>query len=98
PPASSYRCPRTPRGPAPAEFSAAYRPIGPIMTWAPGTLAHWLTERYCLYAVTRGGRLGRGEIHHPGGPLQCAEVDIRLNSMTDGLGIPLPSSDPVVHF
>jgi len=94
----AYRCRRTHRGAPPAEFSAAYRPIGPIMTWAPGTLVHWLTERYCLYAVTRAGRLRRAEIHHPVWPLQCAEVDIRLNSMTDGLGIQLAASDPVVHF
>jgi hypothetical protein len=93
-----YRCRRAHRGAPPAEFSAAYRPIGPVMTWAPGTLAHWLTERYCLYAVTRAGRLRRAEIHHPVWPLQGAEVDIRLNSMTDGLGIQLPPSDPVVHF
>ena len=35
------------------------------MAYTPGTLVHWLTERYCLYAVTRGGRLQRAEIHHP---------------------------------
>jgi uncharacterized protein len=93
-----YHCRRTHRGAPPAEFSAGYRPIGPIMACTPGTLGHWLTERYCLYAVTRGGRLRRAEIHHPVWPLQWAEAEIRTNTMTDGLGIQLPRSDPVLHF
>ena len=36
----------------------------------PGTLEHWLTERYCLYTVDRRGRILRAEIHHPPWPLQ----------------------------
>ena len=81
-----------------AEFRAIYRGLGDRRAPAPRTLEHFLTERYCLYAVTRAGRLRRAEIHHPVWPLQGAEVDIRLNSMTDGLGIQLAASDPVVHF
>jgi uncharacterized protein len=93
-----YTCRRSHRGAPPAEFVAAYRPIGPVMSSTPGTLPHWLTERYCLYAVTRRGRLCRAEIHHPVWPLQCAEAEIRSNTMTGGLGLSLPDSEPVVHF
>ena len=81
-----------------AELSAVYRPTGEAVLARPGTLAHWLTERYCLYAVTRRGRLRRAEIHHPPWPLQPAQVDIRSNSMTRGLGFELPDPAPVVHF
>jgi hypothetical protein len=81
-----------------AQFFATYRPTGPVITSTPGTLTHWLTERYCLYAVTRRGRLRRAEIHHPPWPLQCAEAEIRLNTMTSDLGIDLPPAAPLVHF
>ena len=34
----------------PGEFHGRYRSVGPIYQSTPGTLEHWLTERYCLYA------------------------------------------------
>jgi uncharacterized protein len=93
-----YRSRRAHRGAPGAEFSATYGPAGPVVAATPGTLAHWLTERYCLYAVTRRGRLRRAEIHHPPWPLQPAEAEIRMNTMTSGLGFDLPSSPPLLHF
>jgi uncharacterized protein YqjF (DUF2071 family) len=75
-----------------------YRPIGEAGTARPGTLAHWLTERYRLYAVDGRGGLHRAEIHHAPWPLQPAEADIELNTMTGGLGFELPDSAPLVHF
>lgn len=61
-------------------------------------LARWLTERYCLYTTGRGGTPCRAEIHHPPWPLEPAEADIRVNSMTQPLGIPLPDTSPLLHF
>lgn len=60
-----------------------------------GSLEHFLTERYCLYAEHEG-RLYRGEIHHRPWPLQAAEAQIRLNTMA-----PEPTEttgDPVLHY
>jgi uncharacterized protein len=93
-----YRCRRVHPRAAPADFSASYRPTGGVTLATSGTLAHWLTERYCLYAVTRRGRLRRAEIHHPPWPLQPAEMDIEWNSMTRGLGFELAGPAPVLHF
>ncbi len=93
-----YRCRRTDRRAAAAAFEARYRPSGPIATSAPGTLEHWLTERYCLYALTRRGELCRAEIHHVPWPLQAAEVEIVTNTMTTGLGVELPPTPARVHF
>jgi uncharacterized protein len=42
-----------------AEFRGTYRPIGPIQLRQPGTLEHWLTERYCLYTVFCGSLFSR---------------------------------------
>jgi uncharacterized protein len=93
-----YSSRRVHRGAPRAEFCAQYRPAGAAAAAAAGTLDHWLTERYCLYAVDRRGGLHRAEIHHPPWPLQPAEADITRNTMTAGLGFDVPDADPVLHF
>jgi len=80
-----------------AEFRGRYGPVGPVVVRAPGTLEHWLTERYCLYTVHRG-RVWRGEIHHSPWPLQDAFAEIELNTMADVAGIALPDTKPLLHF
>jgi uncharacterized protein YqjF (DUF2071 family) len=77
-------------------WSATYRPIGEVFHALPGSLEHFLTERYCLYTVDRRGRLSRAEIHHPPWPLQVADADIELNTMApDGIEL---ASDPLLHL
>jgi uncharacterized protein YqjF (DUF2071 family) len=75
-----------------------YRPTGAGAAARPGTLAHWLTERYRLYAVDGRGGLRRAGIDHAPWPLQPAEADIQRNTMTAGLGFELPRTAPLVHF
>jgi uncharacterized protein len=80
----------------PHVWSAIYEPDGPVQPAAPGSLEHFLTERYCLYSVDGEGALCRAEIHHPPWPLQAANAGIERNTMPpDGLE---PSGDPLVHF
>ena len=96
----SYGCERLgrARGGAPAAtFEARYRPTGPAQPAQPGTLADWLTARYCLY-TTRGGQLLRGEVHHAPWPLQPAEAEILRNTMTEPVGIHLPTPPPLLHY
>ena len=76
-------------------FIASYRPTGRPEVAGRGSLEHFLTERYCLYAE-HGGRLHRAEIHHRPWPLQSAEATIDLNSMPpDGMAL---EGDPLLHF
>jgi len=75
------------------EWEAEYAPAGPAFNAAPGTLEHFLTERYCLYAVTRR-RVLRAEIHHAAWPLQPAEARIARNTMAP---VALPGA-PLLHF
>jgi hypothetical protein len=89
---------RTGRRAPPAEFAAAYHPTAEADVARPGTLTHWLTERYCLYAVDGRGGLHRAEIDHPPWPLQPAEAAIQRNTMTAALGLELPDVAPLVHF
>lgn len=81
-----------------AEFTARYRPTGPPEAPQPGTLEHFLTERYCLYAVDRRSRPCRLEIHHRPWPLQTAECEISVNTMAKANGLTLPEGPPIVHF
>jgi uncharacterized protein len=96
-----YSSERTHRGAPPARFEARYAPRngsnGELYQAAPGTLDHWLTERYCLYAATPT-RLYRGEIHHPPWALQRAELAVEQNTVAAASGLVLPAEAPLLHF
>lgn len=76
------------RGPS-AALHLSYWPKSEVFLAKPGELEHWLTERYCLYAADRRGRIFRGEIHHEPWRLQRAGAEIYANSMNAGLSLPL---------
>lgn len=78
-------------------FAAYYAPNGPAHQARPGTLEHFLTERYCLYARSGTGHLHRAEIHHVPWPLQAARADIEHNDMLAVNGIDAEGA-PMVHF
>jgi hypothetical protein len=82
----------------PAAFEGRYRPIGAVHYPHPGSLEHFLTERYCLYNVDDEFKTYRLEIHHPPWPLQVAEADITMNTMAEAAGIRLPSMAPRLHY
>ena len=81
-----------------AELRLRYRPVGPAAPPAPGTLEHFLTERYCLFAESRRGGLYRGDIRHDPWPLQPAEAEIEINTMATAAGLTLPDRPPLAHF
>jgi uncharacterized protein YqjF (DUF2071 family) len=78
-------------------FSGQYRPTGPIRRAVPGSLEYWLTERYCLYAVARAGRLLRSEINHDPWPLQPAEAELDAGALAASHALSL-SAAPLLHF
>lgn len=94
-----YASQRVQRGAPRASLRMRYRPVGPVLGDVQrGTLAWWLTERYCLYLVGRDGRPGRLEIDHVRWRLQPAEAEIHVNSMTVQLGLTLPDVAPLLHY
>jgi len=93
-----YVSERTHRGGPPAALQVNYRPIAEIFEPNPGTLEHFLTERYCLYAADCHDRISRGEIHHQPWQLQIAEATFHQISMTEAANIALPSQNPLLHF
>jgi hypothetical protein len=81
-----------------ARFRATYGPTGAPFTPPSGSLEYFLTERYCLYHLHRGGAPYRLDIHHPPWPLQPAEGELTRNSMATVHGISLPDRPPLLHF
>jgi uncharacterized protein YqjF (DUF2071 family) len=75
-------------------FSGRYRPDGKVFHAEPGSLEWFLAERYCLYTSDDRDRVYRAEIHHDLWPLQPAEAEIGLASIS-----PLElRGDPLCHF
>jgi uncharacterized protein YqjF (DUF2071 family) len=80
-----------------ALLRARYRPTGAVFQARPGTLEHFLIERYCLYTVD-GDRVRRADIHHPPWDLQPAEAEIAENTMTAAAGVSLGAREPLLHY
>lgn len=96
-PTIRYRSSRTDRRGVSAQFVAEYEPTGPVYRAVPGSLDHWLTERYCLYVVANG-RVVRAEVHHAPWPLQPATCRFSDNGMAAAAGMTLPSDEPLLHY
>jgi uncharacterized protein YqjF (DUF2071 family) len=93
----TYASVRIHGGAPPAAFRGSYRPVAPPFNAVPGSLEHFLVERYCLYAATRGAIL-RAEIDHPPWDLQLAAAEVETNTMAAAAGIALPDRPPLLHF
>jgi uncharacterized protein YqjF (DUF2071 family) len=77
-----------------ASFAARYRGEGDLFHARPGSLEHYLTERYCLYTED-GGRAYRADIHHPPWDLQRGQATVVENTMSP---LPLLDEEPHVLF
>ncbi len=80
------------RGP-PAHLTVRWCSGGDSRPAVPGTLQHFLVERYCLFS-TRDGVLLRGDIAHAPWQLQPASVELGECDMTRLLGLELPDCAP----
>jgi len=80
------------------EFRAVFWPQSESSQSMPGSLDHWLTERYCFFTVDGSGRSACCEIHHMPWPLRQAGADFALNTMAEPLGIELPPKPDALHF
>lgn len=81
-----------------ARFRAVYGPVGPVFKAEPGTLEHFLTERYVLFTVLRSGAVLEAEIHHRPWPLQPAEGSVEGSQLAAAEGVSLPDEAPLLHF
>ena len=86
-----------PRDP-PAMFAGSYRPVSEVCPAQPGSLEHWLVERYRFYTVNGQGEIYRGDVHHAPWPLQRARAEVRANTMVLSHNVTLPDTAPLLHY
>ncbi len=64
----------------------------------PGTLEHFLAERYLLYCSRPNGSLYCGRVWHSAYPLQAARLEQCRQSLLCAAGIPVPENPDHVLF
>jgi uncharacterized protein YqjF (DUF2071 family) len=84
-------------GPVPASYAIRATPMGAASPALPGTIEHFLVERYLLYTL-KGGRLVHGRVHHTPYPLQTATVHALDETLLLAAGLTRPDTAPVAHF
>lgn len=88
-----------PRGAQPANAHIRYQPQeGPIGAAAPGTLEHFLVERYILYSVDEHRRLHRARVHHQPYPVQRVDVAPPDETLVWAAGVKKPESVAHRHY
>ena len=92
----SYRLSRGDRRAPDARFSAEARYDGEAHVAEPGSLEHWLVERYAFFTTARGRTL-RGDVRHAPWPLRDAIVTLEENSLLRAAGITPSAVAPLAH-
>ena len=80
-----------------ARSKIAARVVGAVAPAVPGSLDHFLVERYFLYSRRRD-RLFRGQVNHPPYPLQAARVDAIDETLIAAATITRPDLPPLAHY
>lgn len=77
------------------EMVFQYRPDGEVYAAEPGTMTHFLVERYYLYAFRQADQqLLVGQVHHRPYPLQPAEVENYASGLFSLNGFTEPQEPP----
>ena len=88
-----------PRGAMPAHAHIRYQPVeGPARAAAPGTIEHFLIERYVLYAQDSEHQLWRARVEHPPYLIQRAEVTELDETLVWASGVRRPDDVPLRHY
>jgi len=83
-----------------AVLCSTYRSCGREKTLPPakpGSIEHFLTERYALFTRSRGRSL-RADIHHRQWVLEPAEAEFADLAVAAAQGIKLPDTKPLLHY
>ncbi|HEY0370590.1 MAG TPA: DUF2071 domain-containing protein [Thermoanaerobaculia bacterium] len=87
------------RGTLPANAHLRYRAIeGPAQPAVPGTLEHFLVERYILYAQDADRQLYRARVHHQPYPVQRVEVLALDETLIWATGVKRAENVPLRHY
>jgi uncharacterized protein YqjF (DUF2071 family) len=81
-----------------AAFSGSWIPGGSAAPAQPGTLEHFLVERYLLFSRAFGEKLFRLQVHHEPWLLQSvSDVHVR-QTVASADGLPQLEGDPLAHY
>lgn len=80
-----------------AELSVRVRPTGEAFSPEPGSLEHFLFERYALFSVTGGGRVLENDVTHAPWRLRPAEARVERITWGRALGLDL-EGEPLAHL
>ena len=94
----AFRSERRWPGPTPAQLTVRCRVGSPLGTARPGTLEHFLVERYLLYADFGARGLRVGQVHHPPFALYRAAVEALDETMLHAAGLDVPRAEPLAHY
>ncbi len=83
--------------PLPASYLIRGAVTGSVQPARPGSLEHFLAERYLLYTWRRDC-LYQGQIHHAPYPLQPATVLSLDENLLAAAGLDRPGEAPLAHF
>jgi uncharacterized protein len=83
--------------PLPASYAIRATPEGPARPAQPGTLEHFLIERYILYAAANNA-VYQGRVHHLPYPVQAGTLHALDESLLAAAGIGRPDVAPLAHF
>lgn len=78
-------------------FRGDYRPTTDVFEARPGSLEHFLMERYCLYCSAPNGILYRGQVHHVPWPLQRVQAELAAQPLVAHYNIAI-SGEPHLLF
>jgi len=81
----------------PARLAATYRPLEPSAPAAPGTLEHFLAERYRLFVEPRPGLVLGTEILHPPWCIARAAAEIDHDGLLPG-GLGITGDPALLHI
>ena len=93
-----FRSRRRHPGARPVDFEATYGPTGGRYTAEPGTLAHFLTERYRYYTEAPSGEPHHANISHEPWPLYDAVADLEAEDLFRANGFDVPEGDPLLLY
>ena len=82
-------------GARPVVFEATYGQSGGRKNVEPGSLAHFLTERYRYYTEGPDGTIRYATVEHEPWELYDAVVEIEENTLFAANGFPTPDTEPV---
>ena len=99
-PAISFDAKRDdPNGARPANGRIRYMPMEGITTHAsPGTIDHFLVERYILYTSDSAHQLHRARVHHQPYPIQRADVLELDETLIWAAGVRRSQDNPLRHY